>query len=547
MKLRFACALAATMTMVAPAGAALANVYDARTLGMGGSSVGYAGNASLAYWNPAAVGMGSRFGMYLPSISASFSNNILSPQDAMNMAGTFSNLGQADAGSSSGGTDTVFTNLAGSNGLTLQFQSIVEPLGMSIGKVGPGNMSLRVYGQGIATARATLSQDFAQDMNGLFFEGGFTQITDTITKISQSAGSGTASQQQLTDDVQTLKSQLGKYMGSFMLQNGETATTKSFDLSAVTSANGAIAATYAQVVPLSIPALPEAELSFGVTGKVLSAPQLPVGAPMVLPGGNGSEQLSPVGGGIGANVSLNIDRQVTDLVKAIEAFEQDQNLATSSELASKTGAFLSDGLSKSKIGFMSATPGGIGAGFDLGAAMKFNKEWSAGLALQNPILLWNAKRTLYQYDFSGDAVRLVNVGSVDTAFNEAEPFVARLGGAWQPVFGGPELLGSGWLFNLGLNVPVSSGVVLKSETVRGREVLGTETYRLSPSVNLGMEKLFGPLALRLGTQQGGIAPLYTAGLGLQTSVFQLNLGLGADSPSPAAKSAAFALSLGAGF
>lgn len=547
MKLRFACALAATMTMVAPAGAALANVYDARTLGMGGSSVGYAGNASLAYWNPAAVGMGSRFGMYLPSISASFSNNILSPQDAMNMAGTFSNLGKADAGSSNSGTDTVFTNLAGSNGLTLQFQSIVEPLGMSIGKVGPGNMSLRVYGQGIATARATLSQDFAQDMNGLFFEGGFTQITDTITKISQSAGSGTASQQQLTDDVQTLKSQLGKYMGSFMLENGETPTTKSFDLSAVTSANGAIAATYAQVVPLSIPALPEAELSFGVTGKVLSAPQLPVGAPMVLPGGTGSEQLSPFGGGVGANVSLKLDRQVTDLVKAIDAFEKDQNLATSSELASKTGAFLSDGLANSKIGFMSATPGGIGAGFDLGAAMKFNKAWSVGLALQNPILLWNAKRTLYQYDFSGDAVKLVNVGSVDTAFNEAEPFVARLGGAWQPNFGGPELLGAGWLFNLGLNVPVSSGVLLKSETVRGKEVLGTETYRLSPSVNLGMEKLFGPLALRLGTQQGGIAPLYTAGLGLQTSVFQLNLGLGADSPSPAAKSAAFALSLGAGF
>ena len=70
---------------------------------------------------------------------------------------------------------------------------------------------------------------------------------------------------------------------------------------------------------------------------------------------------------------------------------------------------------------------------------------------------------------------------------------------------------------------------------------------IAPSVSIGAEKLFGPLALRVGTQQGGLSPLYTVGLGLQTSAFQMNLGLGVDSPSTNVKGAAAALSLGAGF
>jgi hypothetical protein len=246
---------------------------------------------------------------------------------------------------------------------------------------------------------------------------------------------------------------------------------------------------------------------------------------MALPGAPNSS-LSPLGGGVGANINLNIDKEVSELSQSIGKFQKDQNLATTADLMSKTGAFFSNGLAKSNIAFSSVTPDQVGAGLDFGASYRFNKQFSLGLSLTNPILLWGATKNTYTYDFSGDDIK-VKTDTARTTFSQAEPFVARLGGAWQPELPGPAILSQGLLVSAGVDAPINIAV--------------------PASASLGVEKLFGPLALRLGTQQGGLAPLYTAGLGLQTSVFQMNLGLGVDSPSTNAKAAALAFSLGAGF
>lgn len=63
---------------------------------------------------------------------------------------------------------------------------------------------------------------------------------------------------------------------------------------------------------------------------------------------------------------------------------------------------------------------------------------------------------------------------------------------------------------------------------------------------MGVEKLFGPLALRLGTQQLGFSPFYTAGLGIQTKWVQLNVGGATDNPGNP-KAAALSANLGVGF
>lgn len=547
MKLRSAIALAATLAVV-PAGAAVAApVYDARTLGMGGSSVGYSGNASLAYWNPASVGLGQRFGLYLPNVAFSFSNNVLSPADAMKLADSFQNFGKASSGSASGSSSNLFTSLGGPNGLNLQAELMAEPLGFSLGKVGPGNMALRVYGRSLVSAKAQLqdlrggqpaavNSQLAGNLNSLFFQGGLTEIMAAAGKITN-AGPG-SNQETLKQDVQAFSDLLRANMSAFYKPNAADRTTKQFDLASVTSANAAVAATYAQPLPLKIPALPEAQVSVGTTVKLLAAAPLSGVGSFTLPssGTGPAAKLSPLGGGIGANIKMDIDKETTELLNAIDEFQKDQNLATSAELASKTGAFLSDGLGKSSLGFSNLTPDGIGFGMDLGAAMKLNKQWSVGASLQNPLLFWGATRSDYKYDLSGSEIALKKVAEAKTSYRVAEPMAARLGVAFQPEFGGvPDVLGKGLMLNLGLEAPLAFGQDAPF------------SYNVPPSVSLGVEKLLGPVALRLGTSQGGLAPLYTAGLGLQTTGFQFNLGAGVDSPSANARGLAVALSLGAGF
>lgn len=526
MKLRSAFALAATLSVVGPMGTALAApAYDARTLGMGNSTIGYSGNASLAYWNPAAVGNGSKFGMFLPSLSASFSNNILSPAEVQGMVSAFSNIGQASPSGATPGAN-IFTNLGSANGLNLQMDTIVEPIGLSLGKVGPGNMALRVYGHGVGYAQAKLTPEFASNMNSLFVGNGFTEITNTIKAISDSAGNSSTTQEELKANVDKLGTLLKTNMSAFIKPGGTGYSAKTLDMNAVTSLNAAVAATYAQPIPLKVALFPEGQLTVGATAKLFAAPSMSLMAPMVLPGAPNSK-LNPVGGGVGANINLNIDKEVTELSDSIGRFQNDQNLATTADLMSKTGAFFSNGLAKSNIGFSSTTPDNVGAGFDLGASYRFNKQFSAGLSLTNPILLWGASRTDYKYDFSGDEIKVVTGAPVRTSFSQAEPFVVRVGGAYQPDLQGPPILVKDILLTAGVDAPVNNGI--------------------PASASIGVEKLFGPLALRLGTQQGGLAPLYTAGLGLQTSVFQMNLGVGVDNPSANVKGAAAAFSLGAGF
>ena len=69
---------------------------------------------------------------------------------------------------------------------------------------------------------------------------------------------------------------------------------------------------------------------------------------------------------------------------------------------------------------------------------------------------------------------------------------------------------------------------------------------IRPELHLGVEKMVGPLALRLGTQQLGFSSFYTAGAGIMSRWFQLNLGLGVDNPANI-KGAAGSLNLGIGF
>src|SRR5688500_14902491 len=123
MKLRIALPLAATMLVGGMADLASATVYDARTLGMGGNSVGYAGNASLAYWNPASVARGNAWGVYLPNVGVSLTNNLLSVQDVTSLAG---GLAGGNLGSSLAPT---FTKLGSSTGLNMQVQNLNEIVG----------------------------------------------------------------------------------------------------------------------------------------------------------------------------------------------------------------------------------------------------------------------------------------------------------------------------------------------------------------------------------------------------------------------------------
>lgn len=533
MHLRFALPLAATIALAAPGLASASTIYDARTLGMGGSSVGYAGNASLAFWNPAAAAMGTRFGVYLPHVAFSLSNNTLGVGDAVSLA----NVLLTPKGQSNGADfSSVFKNIAGGNGLGLEAEGLVEPLGFSVGRVGPGNVAVRLDLHSLAYARASLTEtsangqaatgstSLASNLNGLFFQGGMTSIASTVQKLSSDASSS-SNQSALSQDVSTLKGQLQQYMSSFIKQNSAQDTTKTFSLDGGVGADGALAATYAQPIPLKIKALPESELTLGATGKVFLAPSLTgLVAPVAVPGASNNASMTMLGSGIGADVALNVDKQATDLLNAIEAFQQDQNLATTADLAQKTAAFMNDGLAKSTIAFTNTVPNSnIGLGMDLGAAFRLNHQWSFGAALSNPVLLWGATKTTYTYDFSGSSIQ-VHTKQESTNNWAQEPMVARIGASYQPDFANP--LARGLLVEAGVDAPIVGG--------------------FGPSVSLGAEKLFGPVALRLGTEQGGLAPLYTAGVGLETSAFQLNLGAGVDNPVNL-KSAALALSLGAGF
>ncbi|MDB5097657.1 MAG: hypothetical protein JWM80_2078 [Cyanobacteria bacterium RYN_339] len=531
--------LAATLAIATlPAGAAFAvTAYDARTLGMGGSSVGYSGNASLAYWNPASVGMSRNVGVYLPSLGVSMSNNILSPADVQNLASTFSKLGQPSTGASStsGDLSAIFKNLGSNAGLNLQAEGIAELVGLSLGRVGPGALAFRVYGHGLGNASLKLSNDFADNLNGLFFAGGFTELSSAVSKLSQDTqgGSFTAeSQAQLNTDVAALDATLKKNMSSFIKAGGTGYTKKTLAFSETVGANATAALTYAQPIPIKIPALPNSEITVGVTGKVFGNAGSLFAAQTSLPlyGGTGSEKVNMLGAG--ANISLDIDKEVTELSGAIGNFQKEQNIATTADLASKAGAFFGTGLTKSQLNFTSLTPDSLGGGIDVGAAMKIDDQWSVGLALINPILVWGATQSSYRYEVSPtstEGIRLVKAGADQRVnFYQAEPFITRAGVAYQPKLGGPAWLAKGLLLNAGLEAPFGNGV--------------------PASVHLGVEKtFFDAIALRLGTQQLGLSPLYTAGLGLQTRFFQANVGVGVDNPTANIKGVAVAASVGAGF
>jgi hypothetical protein len=230
-----------------------------------------------------------------------------------------------------------------------------------------------------------------------------------------------------------------------------------------------------------------------------------------------------------------MDREVTDLVNAIGAFDQNVNLATIGELLGSVQGFLTKGLPKSSIVFSSETPDNVGVAADLGAHFRFNKWFSVGATLVNPVLFWNARKTSYRYVIdtspnAASAIALVQDGKTETvAFRVAEPFAVRAGVALTPQFEKfPGTLLNDSLVTAGIDAPIITGL-----NVPGRPVL-----------SVGLEKLVGPFALRVGTQQLGYAPVYTAGLGLQTRWVQINAGAGADL---ALRGAAGSLTLGIGF
>jgi hypothetical protein len=528
--------LAASLAIALPAGAAFATTaYDARTLGMGGSSVGYSGNASLAYWNPASVAMSRNFGVFLPSVGLSMSNNVLSPADVQNLAGTFSKLGQANAGATSGDLSSVFKNLGSANGLNLQAEAMAEIVGLSLGKVGPGAMAFRLYGHALGNANMKLSKDFADNLNGLFFQGGFTELSAAVSQLSQDANGGqfnSETQSKLNADVNALDATLKKNMSAFIKPGSSDYTKKTLSLNETFGADATAALTYAQPIPVKIPALPQSEITVGVTGKLFGSATSVLGNATTIPlyGGSGSEKVNMLGAG--ANISLDIDKEVTELSSAIGNFQKEQNIATTADLASKAGAFFGNGLTKSQLNFTSLTPDSVGGGIDLGAAMKIDDQWSVGLALINPIMLWGATQSSYRYEVSpvaSEGIRLVKAGADQrVSFYQAEPFVARAGAAFQPKLNGPAWLAKGLLVNAGVEAPFGNGV--------------------PASIHLGVEKtFFDAVALRLGTQQLGLSPLYTAGLGIQSRFFQANVGVGVDNPTAAIKGVAVAASLGAGF
>lgn len=526
--------LAAAIAVVglsAPADALTA--YDARTLGMGGSSVGYATNASLAYWNPAAVANSKNFGLFLPSIGLSLSNNILGVQDALSLATVFSNPTGTDG--------TIFTKLGSAEGMNIQLQAMVEPLGLAIGRVGPGGLTFRAYASAMAVGQVNLSQDFATDLNGLIFQNGFSEIVAAAGSIAGGASGSAATasgQEELKGNVSKLRTALDKNMKSFII-NGTTkkaATKKSFQADVMSGVSSGLAATYAQPVPLPMQITrlyPESQLTLGATAKVLGTPMGMVpGVPLA--GGPAGAQYNPAAGSVAVN--LDIDREVTDLLNAVTAYDNDPSLANLGELLGATQDFMGNGLTKTKLSFSSVTPDNVGVGADVGAHFKFDRWWAVGLTMVNPLLLWNAKKTNYEYRYSQTAtnpLQLVQVGTTENvAYRVAEPFAIRLGAAYTPQLEGkgPGILVNDILVTAGLDAPLITGTNLP----------------IRPSLHLGAEKLFGPLALRLGTQQMGYSPFYTAGLGLQTRWVQLNVGAATDNPGNP-KAAALSANLGVGF
>lgn len=499
-------ALACAIAVAAAAPAHAGSVYDARSLGMGGASVGLTGTAQQTYWNPAAAASGGgRFGLFLPSLSFSATNNV---------------VGVAELGSfASGGASALSPLLGrmGSSGLNASIETVVEPLGLNLGRVGPGSVAIRVYGQGALTASTRMSGDFASNLDGLFFQGGFDKISAQVAKISNA---NTTDQAQLKADADELGRLLEANMSAFIKDDGRY-SAKTLDLNATSSANAAFAATYAQPVPVKLPFFADAEWTVGATAKVFGAagsavaqavPQLNVPVPGAASGGT----LNPVGGQVGAKVALNLDKQVTELRNAIRDFSADQNLATGSELAAKAGAFFNDGLGNSTVAFSAVNPGTLGAGLDLGTTLKLNREWSVAAALANPLVFWPASKTTYTYDFSGSQIA-VKEAKESVNYWAGAPVTLRAGGAYQPA--------------------ILRGFSLAS-------TLEAPFNGLPPSLTLGLEQMVGPLALRLGTSQFGVSPLYTGGLGLVFPGFQANLAAGAD---PALRGASVAFGLGAGF
>lgn len=540
--------LAATVALGAlPAPAEAAPVvYDARSLGMANSTVGYAGNASLAYWNPAAVANGRGFGLFLPSLAFSASNNILGVSQLTSLAGSVGSTGQPLQAFGSllapSGDASVVSRLGGADGLNIQARALVEPLGFSLAKVGPGSLAVRVYGGTTAMASLRLSPDFAQDVNGLVLQNGFQDIVNAASGLGQGAASGLGGDlTQLRSSVSALSAALEKNMGSFILSGDKKATRKEFSATTMTGTAGTVAATYAQPMPLPealTKMLPEAQLMVGATGKVLQsgAGFLPAGLQsQSLAGGTTSGRFNPTAGTV--KVSLDMDQEVTDLIGAVKAFDQEQNLATIGDLLGSVQNFLGNGIGGTNIEFSSLTPANNGVAADLGAQFRFNRWWSVGMTLVNPVLFWNAQRTTYRYRYDATSTTqpllLEQVGGVENvAFRVAEPFSVRAGVAFTPQLkgkGAVGLLTRDILVTAGLDAPIITGVDLPNR----------------PVVSLGFEKLFGPLALRLGTQQFGYAPFYTAGLGLQTRWFQFNVGGGAD--LPAVRGGAVSATMGVGF
>lgn len=503
-------ALALALAALLPAPAFAASVYDARSLGMGGPSLGLGGSVQQTYWNPAAAAVtGGRTAFLLPSLSVSAANNVVG----------VSELGGLVTGGTAG-LSGILGKLGG-GGLNAQIESVVEPFGVQLGQVGPGSMAIRLYGQGLLSASTRMSGGFSSDLNSLFLQGGFDKIASQVAKVS-AAGSGSGSgQAQAKADAEALGALLDQNMASFIKQGGGY-DTKSLDFNVTSSANAALAATYAQPVPVQLPGfLSEGQWTVGATAKIFGAAGSAVSqalpqASIAVPGAASGAKLNPIGGQVGANVDLNLDKQVTELRNAITAFTADQNLATGANLASKAGAFFNEGLGGSTIAFSATNPASVGAGLDLGSTLKINREWSVAAALANPLVFWPATKSTYTYDFSGSAVA-VKEATESVNYWAGAPFTVRAGGAYQPAaLGGLTLAGT-------FEAPFNG---------------------LPPSVTLGAEKLFGPLAVRLGTTQFGVAPLYTAGLGVVVPGFQANLAAGAD---PALRGASVALGLGAGF
>lgn len=542
----FAAPLAASVSLVGLAAPAEATVtaYDARTLALGGNSVGYAANGSLVYWNPAAVANSRNVGVFLPTIGLSLNNNVLGVTEALGIFSAAQNRSGDLAALGNTLGSGLFNRLGSADGLNIRTQTIVEPLGLSLGAVGPGSLALRVYGGATGSAQLSLSNDFAGDLNNLFFQKGFENIVGAANNVAKGTSAGaTGDFSALQASVGKLGDALQKNMQSFIIDGKKktSATTKKLEGTVTAAVTGTVAATYAQRVPLPgalMERFPDAQLSLGATGKVLQngLGLLPAEyRSLQLAGGTGAAagaRFNPTAGSVA--VSLNVDREVTALSNAIAAFNTEQNLATVGDLLAAVQGFTGAGLARSTVRFTSDVPDNTGLAADLGAHMRLDKNFAVGLTLVNPVLLWNARRTAYKYQIdmnSATPVSLVADGAPqNVAFRAGEPFAVRAGVAFTPQLEGkgPGFLVNDILLTAGLDAPLITDSGIPNR----------------PVVSLGFEKLFGPLAIRVGTQQFGYAPFYTAGLGIQTRWVQLNAGAGAD---PSLRGAAASLSLGIGF